>query len=244
MNIMEKLKAKPWDNTTRDLGNVYVNKGQVLEIPETVDLYTEAELRQVLGVTRLPKRAVHNVPCAAIPSREDPSQYTTVYAFRQKEDNVIPRVGVLKTFLGVERTRSVAPSSGLQWDGHADVVFRGAVANQFRDHYDLYKTSRTIGVWMESVQAKPAKAETHEDRDEFDGAAAQTTLMTSPRRNTSVTHLLTASPPATARSMSIGSPAQSTDDNKSAHSAKGCASVISFGAQTLANAEDQLGPFA
>ena len=92
MNIMEKLKAKPWDNTTRDLGNVYVNKGQVLENPETVDLYTEAELRQVLGVTRLPKRAVHNVPCAAIPSREDPSQYTTVYAFRQKEDNVIPRV--------------------------------------------------------------------------------------------------------------------------------------------------------
>jgi len=105
--LRAKFKKEEWDNSTTDLGSVESLCGQVLELAEEVDLYSEAELRSMLGASRLARKHIAGIPSAQVPSREDPTRTQLMYAFRTDDSECFARRDVLKSFVGVQRSTSL-----------------------------------------------------------------------------------------------------------------------------------------
>jgi len=240
--LRAKFKKEEWDNSTTDLGPVESLCGQVLELAEEVDLYSEAELRSMLRASRLARKHIAGIPSAQVPSRDDPTRTQLMYAFRTDDSECFPRRAVLKSFVGVQRSTSLLPSSGLQWDGHANVVLARQAAEIHEPHRDLLKTTRSLHAWLNS-QATVKNQQ--DDESEVGVAAASAPAVESSMKvgDRPVALACTFAPsPAKYVGPSVlteAMPKSSRSDiDEDKDDAKSC---IAYGSRKLANPDDQRG---
>ena len=244
--LVNRLRAKfnkeKWDNSTNDLGSVQSLCGQVLELAEEVELYSEADLRSMLGTNRLARKHTAGIPSAQVQSREDPTRTQLMYAFRADDSDCFPRRAVLKSFVGVQRSASLLPSSGLQWDGHANVVLARQAAETHEPHRDLWKATKSLHAWL----ASQSHVKTHQDDEGDVGVASQSATATEStikvgERHVALACTFTASPAKSVGTIVLAGTTPKGNKSDISEDKEDPKSCITYGTRKLMNPDEQRG---